>query len=55
MDISNYIFNDNEEEYLELVNESEEYITNNEIKKLSQQKEKLRAFKDELLTYNKEL
>lgn len=55
VDINNYIFNDNEEEYLELINEAEIYITNNEIKKFSKQKEKLENFKENLLSYNKEL
>lgn len=55
VDISNYIFNDNEEEYLQLINEAEIYITNKEIKKFSEQKEKLENFKENLLSYNKEL
>ena len=55
VDKSNYIFNDNEEEYLQLINEAEMYITDNEIEKLSQQKEKLENFKEDLLNYNKEL
>lgn len=55
VDMSNYIFNGNEEEYLQLINETEIYITNNEIKKLSKQKEKLENFKENLLNYNKEL